>query len=66
MGKRHGQSGQIALVREGAGEIPSTELRLSLAWMKKGKLFGLPALAGTAAFLRSYGYWLDNLEESLL
>ena len=58
MGKRHGQSGQIALVREGAGEIPSTELRLSLAWMKKGKLFGLPALpvpiADTHAHLMSF------------
>ena len=58
MGKRHGQSGQIALVREGAGESPSTELRLSLAWMKKGKLFELPVppapIADTHAHLMSF------------
>lgn len=50
MGK-HDPSGQIALVQE-AGVPPEQEspvLRLSLAYMKKSKLFELPALAGPIA-----------------
>lgn len=58
MSRRHGQSGQIAQVREAGGDVPSTSLRLSLAWMKKGRLFELPALpapvADTHAHLMSF------------
>lgn len=58
MSRRHGQSGQIAQVREAGGDVPSTSLRLSLAWMKKARLFELPALpapvADTHAHLMSF------------
>ena len=55
---KKGPSGQIALAQAAAGEQVSPMLRLSLAWMKKSKVFELPTLrtpvADTHAHLMSF------------
>ena len=46
---KKGPSGQIALAQAAAGEQVSPMLRLSLAWMKKSKVFELPTLRASVA-----------------
>lgn len=59
MSKRHGQSGQVGLVEQDAqGGSLNPTLRLSLAYMKKSKVFELPwagaPVADTHAHLMSF------------